>query len=488
MSKESKLLKKVIKTNVGEKPTFGTNPLDPWSTKANISETALLNRYLKSRGINPEFASKDQKVAHSKTNQFKTWMNSHLNDPVVHEGASSSLRARLNELKYSNRKNHELAEAVDKKDTITFDIPLLIRVLEFAREDLKSDVLLHKMVERLIAIRGKGTLTMNQYGRIIKEEVESLDESSLQTLTAYMEAKEGNYGGDYQQSVLAVKAKAEKKPVDMKSLAARMQASYAKDEKKPVKEGIIDSVKKAWKKVSEFDDANPKYDGNTRRRQALSDKLKNKTVKEGNGYDDNRTGFAKKPREDDEGHAPTKFKAKSTLDRPHTVHIDGKPWKKFSSGHQANAAVNTLAAKGKKAVAIAHFKENTMDPLAATGAPNDCANNPDDVAPKDKGKKLIQMSKTAKLIKTVVKGKNIKEDMYDQEKEDKSTSPLGKKVKLQKPGQDAVTKEQPQAAAILTGGKTLTGEPRDTIEIDPLMKMRKQPTDSPVQDKSKKSV
>ena len=43
-------------------------------------------------------------------------------------------------------KRDHLGEAVDKKDTVTFDIPLLIRVLEFAREDLKSDILLHKMV------------------------------------------------------------------------------------------------------------------------------------------------------------------------------------------------------------------------------------------------------------------------------------------------------------------------------------------------------
>lgn len=85
------------------------------------------------------------------------------------------------------------------------------------------------------------------------------------------------------------------------------------------------------------------------------------TVLEGNGYDDNRTGFAKKPREDDEGHAPTKFKAKSTMDRPHTVHIDGKPWKKFDNGHQAHAAAKTLTAKGKKATAIAHFREETEE-------------------------------------------------------------------------------------------------------------------------------
>lgn len=86
-------------------------------------------------------------------------------------------------------------------------------------------------------------------------------------------------------------------------------------------------------------------------------------LEEGNGYDDNRTGFAKKPREDDEYHnePKPKFKAKSTMDRPHTVHIDGKPWKKFDNGHQAHAAAKTLTAKGKKATAIAHFGEETEE-------------------------------------------------------------------------------------------------------------------------------
>lgn len=84
---------------------------------------------------------------------------------------------------------------------------------------------------------------------------------------------------------------------------------------------------------------------------------------EGSDYDDNRTGFTKKPREDDEGHPTTKkpFRKDFMNDRPHTVHIDGKPWKKFSNGHQANAAVKTLQAKGKKATAIAHFREETEE-------------------------------------------------------------------------------------------------------------------------------
>jgi len=572
--------------------------------KKTLQETPLLNRYLKSRGINPDFATKDQKVAHSKTAQFKTWMMHHINDNVM--------------------------EAVDKKDTITMDIPLLIRVLEFAREDLKSDIDLHKMVERLITLRGKGTLSMDQYGRIIKEEVEKLDASSLQTLTAYMEAKEANYGGDYQSTVLRVKELAKKKPVDMKSLAARMQASYKKDdEKKTVKEdisrrgvlkGILgvgaagaaskahsiagafpspstrakwakdaeesnrneakrqaekkkqelekntkevdrqqkinhhslaneevnkksiigkivrghqlkkkvdssfekigDAQKKGdsagaskafrdheryanlerpgtWTKVKEEtvtegywvhrdDDTKLHFNTVAQLRQSkvaksnhkvtdhkhknlgtVADVLRNQTLykteevlDEGNGYDDNRTGFAKKPREDDEGYGKPKFKAKSTMDRPHTVHIDGKPWKKFSNGHQAQAAVNTLTAKGKKATAIAHFKES-LEPMAACNQPGDGANNPDDT---DKS--------TAKKVKLLLGAKKkVTEEMYDHEKEDKSVAGL-KRPKVLKLAMDS-TREAPQAAAVLQGGKTLTGEPRDTIEIDPMMKTKK---------------
>ena len=54
-------------------------------------------------------------------------------------------------------------QEADKKDTITFDIPLLIRVFELVREDIKTDVDLHKVVEKLINIRGRGILTMDDY-------------------------------------------------------------------------------------------------------------------------------------------------------------------------------------------------------------------------------------------------------------------------------------------------------------------------------------
>ena len=82
-------------------------------------------------------------------------------------------------------------EVNDKKDTITLNIPLMIRMLELAREDVKDDMELHRITERLIDIRNKGVLTMDDYNFIsglkeefeiddemLEEEVEELDEAS----------------------------------------------------------------------------------------------------------------------------------------------------------------------------------------------------------------------------------------------------------------------------------------------------------------------
>ena len=75
-------LKGIIK-KPADKATFGTNPMDPWSAKAGISESASLNAYLKSRGINPEFVSTQTKISHAKSQAFLRWKQQH--ESVSHE-------------------------------------------------------------------------------------------------------------------------------------------------------------------------------------------------------------------------------------------------------------------------------------------------------------------------------------------------------------------------------------------------------------------
>jgi hypothetical protein len=53
-------------------------------------------------------------------------------------------------------------------DTATLDIPLLIRLLEYAKEDAQTDMDLHKVAENIIKLSKEGkTLTMSDYNSIV---------------------------------------------------------------------------------------------------------------------------------------------------------------------------------------------------------------------------------------------------------------------------------------------------------------------------------
>lgn len=55
-------------------------------------------------------------------------------------------------------------------DKVTVDIPLLLRIMEFAREDAKTDMDLHKVAENATKLSEEGrTLTMNDYDAIVKD-------------------------------------------------------------------------------------------------------------------------------------------------------------------------------------------------------------------------------------------------------------------------------------------------------------------------------
>jgi hypothetical protein len=141
----------------------------------------------------------------------------------------------------------------------------------------------------------------------------------------------------------------------------------------------------------------------------------------------------------------------------------------------------TLAKKpSKKASFISRLlnKEDTwQDSYAATQTTGmEIVDLPAD----EKYNKRKEMSKSARMIKSLYKNKGVKEGvdgqsgggiMYDKEKTDKLETPYGKKPSMTRADKKMATGDkEPQAAAVLTGGKTLTGQDRDTLEIDPLMR------------------
>jgi hypothetical protein len=64
-----------------------------------------------------------------------------------------------------------LLEETNPEDKVIFDIPLFIRLLEYAREDAQADVDLHFMADNAIRLSTEGeTLTMDHYDQIVKQD------------------------------------------------------------------------------------------------------------------------------------------------------------------------------------------------------------------------------------------------------------------------------------------------------------------------------
>lgn len=145
----------------------------------NIGKSVMTyQNFMKANKLNPGFI-KDPKQ-HPFNHRIEPNVSQQIDDlqdwpfhPQTAVGHTLATRPHLR-----RQKVMYVMEEVDEKDTITFDIPLLIRVLEMTREDVKSDAALHKVVEKLIAIRDRGTLTMSDYKMIAQLKEEFLPEAN----------------------------------------------------------------------------------------------------------------------------------------------------------------------------------------------------------------------------------------------------------------------------------------------------------------------
>jgi hypothetical protein len=67
-------------------------------------------------------------------------------------------------------------------DTIQLDVPLFIRLLELAREDVKQDADLHDVAEIVTKLSQHGTVTMADYDKIVEFMKEQGKEDELDTV------------------------------------------------------------------------------------------------------------------------------------------------------------------------------------------------------------------------------------------------------------------------------------------------------------------
>jgi len=69
---------------------------------------------------------------------------------------------------------------MNPQDTITVDVPLFIRLLEYAREDAKTDMDLHNVAENIIDLSEEGqVLSMDDYNAIVGTSEEEIAERRM---------------------------------------------------------------------------------------------------------------------------------------------------------------------------------------------------------------------------------------------------------------------------------------------------------------------
>lgn len=69
---------------------------------------------------------------------------------------------------------------MNPQDIITVDVPLFIRLLEYAREDAKTDMDLHNVAENIIDLSAEGkVLSMEDYNTIVGTTEEEIAERKM---------------------------------------------------------------------------------------------------------------------------------------------------------------------------------------------------------------------------------------------------------------------------------------------------------------------
>lgn len=77
-------------------------------------------------------------------------------------------------------------------DTIKLDVPLFIRLLEYAREEAETDMDLHDLVEGAIKLSLQGkTLTMQDYITLVKKEIHDFIKEEIQNVLSEEKLDEG---------------------------------------------------------------------------------------------------------------------------------------------------------------------------------------------------------------------------------------------------------------------------------------------------------
>lgn len=447
MKSKKDVIRDVVKpASISPRSSF-TDPNEPWSAKANVAENItsvrsnLLQQFYKSKGWNVNYISKNKKVSQSKTGDFIKWKRDHgIYEEFDLDEARMSAAVRMQRAIEAQRAKSDASRArtpssIPKKEEPKKDVAETFRPMDEPRYDLS------------IAARQKRA---DSAAKAKKEEPKK-EQPKKQGVAEAKDEGEYDYEGAMAKTQLQTICRNAEELKDMlkddENLPEWVQAKITKAE---------DYISTSLDYLKSTDELEEEFSLD----EALS---KNSTA----------YNFIH-----DFVHSDNpKFDGKSKAQRMQMALAAYYAMQKRSRTKNEEVK-DEYARKVDEYLKKKYAKENLGDPQAATQSPADGANGGEEVAPRKTTKKIVK--------EFYALARKVQEDMYDWEKDDKAAKPHGKKPSVKKcDGVENIGDNKPNARLILKGGKTLTGEPRDTVEIDPMMNNRSKLPDHKSMDKIK---
>jgi hypothetical protein len=191
----------IYPTNSEHAKEYGINAQNPlYIQNLTVKESDRLknlNEYAKNNGHDVIFGHIIQKAKSSKEKQKSFLSDVEMIKNCLHNNGYSI-----------NQDNNDFHKVLtDKQDSVTMDIPLLIRTLELAREDVKSDAELHYVVENLLKLKNKKVLTMDDYEYIVNVKSKHISkmEDGGNINNDYKVGDSGFYGAKIKENVTITK-------------------------------------------------------------------------------------------------------------------------------------------------------------------------------------------------------------------------------------------------------------------------------------------
>lgn len=414
--------------------------------KSLVSEAKALDRFLMSRGIDPRFVTVDQKVSHAKSGEFQKWLRDRKfeevesEDEVIKEQTpQEKFKSGLKKSGYDPDKGAKrLTDLIAKQKKDREEHEKQYGHL-YAKEETVEEGL-GKSIKR--AVQGWGS-PQDKPSNIVKRN-KGYDTDTAKKIRAKLDDAPEHSPAGLQKRVLDRKLKGVAEDNNLKVSPNTSKGQTGNPYNKDVKlNGYVTMVGKQPK--GEYERKVDKY-------------LKKKYNKEEVEIDENHVAIAMGKEMDDEGSMTLNQLDQMQRGIDMVRNYVGKDMKK------------QLPSWVQSKITLATDYIDTVGNYLSTTNEEIQESFEDEHGIGDRKK---QSTKSARIIKSIYKKKNMREDIYDHEKDDKSIATYGKKPKMAKTDDKAgMGENKPEAAAVMSGGTTLTGQDRDVIEIDPMMRKR----------------